>query len=303
MDYYKHHDKFINEWAKDVNVKENDLYTKCLPTGKVSNNWSDYGAYNNTPKTDIISKSGNKISLKQCGGAQSMSGGFNETMATLLSYEDLLSKGDKELLYSLFFNKDGGVKDWNGKNSKRNEKLDKVIQTIFKKKENKNFIIAVLSESITGDTKFGKDSDSVPNQIISWDLENGLIQDDINDYIYNAYKEISGGIKKKSFTINHKSCGKVWSVLRIFLPKHYEKVNISEKEKEEYNEIMKIIETVRNNKIKNKERVELKDEDGKIIKVTIHTGLKGYLFYISPKTKNPVYVEKDKTGKYAIKSK
>lgn len=304
MDYYKQHNKFINEWPENVDVKENDLYTKCLPTGKVSDDWSDYGAYNNTPKTDIISKSGNKISLKQCGGAQAMSGGFNETMATLLSYEDLLSDDkDKESLHSLFFNKDGSVKDWKGKDSERNKDLDEVIQTIFKKKENKKFIIAVLSESMTGDTKFGKDSDSVPNQVISWDLKNELIQDDINDYIYNAYKEISEGVKKKSFTISHKSSGKAWSVLRIFLPKHYEKVNISEKEKNEYDEIMKNIKNSQEGEIKKKERVELKDEDGKIIKVAIHTGPKGGHFYISPKTKNPVYVEKGDTGEYAIKSK
>ena len=44
-------------------------------------------------------------------------------------------------------------------------------------------------------------------------------------------------------------------------------------------------------------------EDGKIIKVAIHTGPKGGHFYISPKTKNPVYVEKGDTGGYIIKSK
>lgn len=305
-EYYKQHSEYINTWADEIeDVEEGELFTKCPSTAKVSDDWADYGASNNTPKADIISNKGKKISLKKCDGAQAMSGGFNETMATLLSYKDLLAdEEDREKLNSLFFDENGDFRSWKGKDENdRNKQLNDIIQDIFKNGKNKKFMIAVLTESVTGYAKFGEESDSSVNQIISWDPGKKLIQDDVNSYIYNAYKIMSGK-KNNSFTINYKSSGNsIWSVLRIILPKHNEKAKVPEGDKE-FEEIKGIINDVRNHNIKkNKERVELEDEDGNVVKVTIHTGPKGGRFYISPKSKNPVYVEKDGSGKYIRKSK
>ena len=94
------------------------------------------------------SNKGRNISVKKSDGAQAMSGGMNETMATLMMYSDLLDDDTHKKLQSLFYDADGNTIDWKGNNKERNAKLNTIIKDIFSNKEaNKEFIMAILTES------------------------------------------------------------------------------------------------------------------------------------------------------------
>lgn len=100
--------------------------------------------------------------------------------------------------------------------------------------------------------------------MLSWS-DNGIIIDDIKEYIYNVYKTIKNN-KGKSFVINQKSSGnKTYACLRISLPKHttrYERINDTDEESKEILNILDqvINETQYNNK-NDKEEI-VKDKNG-----------------------------------------
>ena len=309
--YYKDHKSQIDSRADDFDVESGDLFTKCSNASvknDIQDTWKEDGEYTKypdyTPKTDIISKNGRKISIKKSDGAQAMSGGMNETAATLLSYSYLLDKETQDKIDSLFKDNDGNLIDWNGKDDERNKKLNDTIKNIFKNKEaNKKFILAILTESLTGAGKFGENSDGTSNEMLTWSKDGKLIKDDIETYIYRTYQSLS----EKNVTINHKSSGKTWTVMRMFLPKHESAFDpITDNERKEQKELFDIIQSVRNNEnIKNRksktENVELTDENGNKIKVLIKTGPRGGKYYINDNN-TKTYVEK--TGKnYTIKKK
>jgi hypothetical protein len=269
-------------------------------TEKEDGDYTKYPDY--TPKTDIISKNGRKLSVKKSDGAQAMSGGMNETMATLMSYSHLLDEETQKKIDSLFKDDDGKPIDWNGVNHERNKKLNDTIKDIFKNKEqNKAFIMAVLTESLTGAGKFGEDSDGTSNEMLTWSKDGKLIKDDIETYIYRTYE----GLSEKNVTINHKSAGKTWTVMRMFLPKHNSSYKpLTDKEREDNKELFDVIKSVRTNEtIKTRkgqeEEAELTDENGKKIKVSIKVGPRGGKYYLNSQ-KNKVYVQKT-GGHYTIK--
>lgn len=310
--YYEKHKSSIDARAEGYKIEDGDLYTKCTNAsvkGDVKDSWKEDGNYekypNYTPKADLISKNGKQVSVKKSDGAQAMSGGMNETMTTLMTYSYLLDERTQKKLDSLFKDDDGNPIDWSGVNHERNERLNNTIKDIFENKEaNKTFIIAVLTESLTGAGKFGEDSKGTANEIITWTKDGKLIKDDIETYIYRTYEQLS----EKDVTINHKSSGKTWSVMRLFLPKHDSPHEpLTDQEREDNKELLEIIKSVRTNEsIKSRasqeEEVELKDEDGKTKKVTIKTGPQGGKYYISPSSKRKVYVQKNKSGSYEIKT-
>lgn len=307
--YYKEHKKAIDSRAEDFDVEEGDLFTKCSNASvknDIQDNWKEDGDYDKypdyTPKTDIISKNGRKLSVKKSDGAQAMSGGMNETAATLMTYSYLLDEETQKKIDSLFKDDNGNPIDWSGKNDARNKKLNDTIKDIFKNKEaNKKFIMAVLTESLTGAGKFGEGSDGTSNEMLTWSKDGKLIKDDIETYIYRTYE----GLSEKNVTINHKSSGRVWTVMRLFLPKHdhsYEP--ISDKEREDNAELFDVMKSVRaNESIKKrkseKEDAEVTDENGKKIKVAIKTGPRGGKYYMNSNNKK-TYVEKS-GGHYIIK--
>lgn len=307
--YYTDHKSSIDSRAEDFDVEPGDLFTKCTNAAvkdDIQDTWKDDGDYTKypdyTPKTDIISKNGRKISVKKSDGAQAMSGGMNETAATLMTYSYLLDDETKKKINSLFKDDDGNPIDWNGKNDERNKKLNATIKDIFRNKEaNKQFIIAVLTEALTGAGKFGEDSDGVSTEMLTWSTDGKLIVDDIETYIYRTYKNLS----ENSVTINHKSSGHTWTVMRMYLPKHDHKYKtLSDKEREDAKELLDVIKSVLTNesiKKRNseKEDVEMKDETGKKIKVSIKTGPRGGKYYINSNNKK-TYVEKS-GGHYVIK--
>ena len=70
-----------HDFIKKLRVnKLTQLGAKTLPTSK---EWTDAGATNKTPKTDLIDNGKTKISLKKAGGSQLLSAGKNETIATV----------------------------------------------------------------------------------------------------------------------------------------------------------------------------------------------------------------------------
>lgn len=314
--YYTDNKDIINERAKKIKLPsiegEDDgpeLFTKCSNQSvksDIQDSWKEDGNYskypNYTPKSDLVSNKGRNCSLKKANGAQAMSGGMNETAATLMTYSYLLDKDTQKKLDSLFKDEEGNPIDWNGKDDKRNKKLNSIIKDIFKNKDsNKKFILAVLTEAITGAAKFGEKSRGTANEIITWTEDGEIFSDDIETYIYKTYESISAD----SVTINHKSSGKVWSVMRLFLPKHSESyTKLTEDEKNKMEEI-EIIRSVRSNEsIKKRkseeEEADVKDENGNIIKVIIKTGPQGGKYYINSKH-NKTYVKKGSNGSYEIK--
>lgn len=315
--YYEGHKKSIDERAKDFDLEEGELFTKCSNSSvkkDIQSSWMEDGNYSKypdyTPKTDIISNKGRKCSIKKSTGAQAMSGGMNETAATLMTYSYLLDEETQKKIDSLFKDENGKLIDWNGRDDERNEKLNNTIKEIFKNKEaNKKFIMAVLTESLTGAGKFGENSDGTSNEMITWSKDGKLIKDDIESYIYRTYENIS----EKSITINHKSSGKTWTVMRLYLPKHYESYKpLTDEEKKNNKELLDVIKSVRENESlksrKSEEEiekdVEITDDSGKKVKVSIKTGPRGGKYYYpdgKPKTpEHKVYVEKGSNG-YIIK--
>lgn len=311
--YYTDHKKSIDDRAKDFDLEEGELFTKCSNAAvkkDIQQSWIEDGDYSKypdyTPKTDIISNKGRKCSVKKADGAQAMSGGMNETAATLMAYSHLLDEETQKKIDSLFKDEDGKPIDWNGKNDERNEKLNNTIKEIFKNKEaNKKFIMAVLTESLTGAGKFGEDSDGTSNEMLTWSKDGKLIKDDIESYIYRTYEAIS----EKSVTINHKSAGKTWTVMRLFLPKHSESYKpLTDEERANNKEILDVMNSVRTNESLKKRKseeekekdVEVTDETGKTIKVAIKTGPRGGKYYINS-SKEKTYVQKGLGGKYEIR--
>ena len=149
---------YIEKLADGVSVDTSDgepeMFCKLQTKDAiVSNDWKENKDSNKnpnkTPKADIISNKGRSISIKNGdAGAQAMSGGKDETMATLLKFKHLLDKEDQEKLDSLF------KYDWDKEDSNRNSKLNSIIKQIFDKEKNPKFIISVLAESIIGSNKF-----------------------------------------------------------------------------------------------------------------------------------------------------
>ena len=252
---------------------------------------------NHTPKTDIMSSRGKKMSVKNGDtGAQAMSGGKDETMAILLRFKHLLDDEDQKLLDSLFDS------DWTGKNSERNKILNDNIKKLFDKEKNPEFVMAVIAESITGSGKYGTDVNNwgSANKVLTFGV-NGCFEEDMETYIYRTFEEFD----VSKITINHKSSGATWAALRIFLPKHSHKYeNITSEERKKNKKILDVLSSVtkiNQKKQKSNDRTESEETaeiEGK--KVTIRTGEKGGKYYINDNGTH-IYVDRKKNGSYEIR--
>lgn len=233
-DFYQNIGKFIHEHFSDCGF----LYK--LPNIKtVTKEWIEKGKYkvinnkdgvNKTPKTDIIDKSGKyRISLKKGKtGGQLMSGGYNETLATLATALDGIPEDKKNKIESKlaeFFGKTWdkvntrgiGIasikKDANHSLHKlvddaynMQKDLEKALVEIFK--ECPEYKVNVFKEASSGEHKFGKDSPASANYIMFWGTDNKI--DTIDEYAKNIHKcEISVRFK----TANPKNDS--WQVLSI----------------------------------------------------------------------------------------
>lgn len=173
-----HYSNNKNEIDNIVSQIPSDLgRIKKLPTEKTSSleEWKEAGHYlnsiNKTPKTDLITEKGYKISLKKAGGSQLMSGFECESRATLSLCARKL--GDMKILEeveSLF------KEEWASKLTKhdtdkrevaklKNSDLTAIIKNLFK---NKDFKRAVMHEAASGEMKFGKNSNSCANYVFVW---------------------------------------------------------------------------------------------------------------------------------------
>lgn len=298
LGWYKNNDEYVKGLSKDINVGDGELFAKLNDNNiKAQKDWKQNDESernpNSTPKVDILSNKGRRISCKNGdSGAQAMSGSKDETMATLLRFKYLLKDDQQKKLESLFKDENGNSIDWNGKNKERNKKLNNIIKEIFGDEENSQFVTTVIAESITGSGKFGPDSNGSATEIITYS-KGKCFSEDAKSYIYHTVKEF----KKSMVTINTKSSNSAWANLRILLNKHtesYEKIDgdIDDMEWATIDSVMK------NEKVKKLE-IEKTEIDGK--SVIIKTGPKGGKYYIT--NGNKIYVSRnEKTGKYQIKS-
>lgn len=322
LKYYNENKDLINNYNKNYELDNSDsdkpeLFTKCRNSEvkkDVTDQWKENGKFNkapsNTPKTDLKSNKGKNISVKKSDDTQAMSGAMNETMATLMTYANLLEKDDQKKLKQLFYDENGNEIDWKGNNKERNKKLNSIIKNIFAQKEkNKKFILAVLTESITGAGKFGSDSLGTAKEILVWSPDGEMHSYDVEKYIYSVFKHIS----EKDITINHKSSNSTYACMRLGLPSHEKiKDTLNKYSKEDADkDLLELIRSIRSNdyhkKCKNDEKdseaekATIKDDTGKEVEVIIHKGPEGGLFYYQPgKPKNDdnkVYIDKDHDGR------
>jgi len=76
-------------------IKSSNLSQLGSSTAKLNPNW---GGKDNTPKTDIIGNSNEKISLKKAGGSQLMSAGAAETISTFNAAMKIVGRSKPKLL-------------------------------------------------------------------------------------------------------------------------------------------------------------------------------------------------------------
>ena len=297
LEWYKGNKEYVNGLSRDIEVDEGELFAKLNDSNiKAQSDWKQNDESkrnpNSTPKTDIVSNKGRRISCKNGNsGAQAMSGSKDETMATLLRFKYLLNDDQQKKLESLFKDDDGNSIDWGGKNKERNKKLNDTIKEIFGNEENIQFITAVIAESITGSGKFGSNSNGSATEIITYS-KGKCFSDDVKSYIYHTVKEF----KTSMVAINTKSSNSAWANLRILLNKHYESYEKIDDDIDDM-ELATIDSVLKNEKVK-KLDVEKTTINGK--NVIIKTGPNGGKYYINNGEK--IYVSRDeKTGKYQLK--
>lgn len=194
---------------------EKDAFKKLESGSPVRSEWISMGEFNErsarvnkTPKTDIHTASGKRLSLKKAGGAQLMSGFECESLATMLFAAIETEGKDSELISeikSLFDNYDWGrginVKDAEKRGSQKttNGEMNKVFTQICK--EHPDFFRALCYEATTGEKKFGKDSRNVPNMVLEWSEEGKSSIYKIDDYISHKNWQPVIGFK----TVNDKT--------------------------------------------------------------------------------------------------
>lgn len=186
---------------------EKDAFKKLESGSPVRGEWTSMGEFNErgarvnkTPKTDIHTASGKRLSLKKAGGAQLMSGFECESLATMMFAAIETEGKDSELISqikSLFDDYDWGrginTKDAEKRGSQKatNGEMNKVFAQICK--EHPDFFRALCYEAATGEKKFGKDSRNVPNMILEWSEEGKSSIYTINDYIsYKNWQPVIG---------------------------------------------------------------------------------------------------------------
>lgn len=193
LNYYQDEFKFINNCANVLKQVYDKLH-KLLSTDKSTNEWEKLGSYketgdkpNNTPKTDLITSNKKyKVSLKKADGSQPMSGAYNEAKATILcaAKDCNLSKEEydelEQILSTPWTKLRGNQKGVSVQKVKGDEETKKLINDSEKTvkevteylnnklTENKYFMRALLIEAMSGNHKFGKNSNSAANCVFVW---------------------------------------------------------------------------------------------------------------------------------------
>lgn len=205
-------------------IKKGDNLSKLANVPNTTKEWYDLGMYtkkpNTTPKTDIISASkACRISVKEESGARLMSGGVNETIATLRVA--IRESGDKELqdfAENIFNNLQGAntrgriqgttddilkkLKLRENPNDEPEDESERIIWKIEQAKYQLAALIekiktfpsvyqALLKEAITGNVKFGENNEAAANYVLTWDKNGKCELYDVDDYIKkfgNQYK-------------------------------------------------------------------------------------------------------------------
>ena len=193
LNYYKDEFKFINNCANVLKQVYDKLH-KLLSTDKSTDEWEKLGSYketgdrpNNTPKTDLITSNKKyKVSLKKADGSQLMSGAYNEAKATILcaAKDCNLSKEEYDELEQILStpwvklrgNQKGiSMQKVQGDEETKNlindsEKTVKEITEYLNNKltENKYFMRTLLIEAMSGNHKFGENSNSAANCVFVW---------------------------------------------------------------------------------------------------------------------------------------
>jgi len=190
--YYQDNKDIIDIIVKKIKSGNSPLGK--LPTKGIiaSEKWKTLGKFenikniNNTPKTDIISADHKlKISLKEEGGSQLMSGGYHEALATILCAieKSKCLEEAKELIASLDIKWLTGFKDIDGiakikrnpnhkdyeliKNAETNgNKVQELLNNLIK--NNSKFEYELLYEAMTGLIKFGESNPASANYILVW---------------------------------------------------------------------------------------------------------------------------------------
>ena len=135
------------------------------------------------PKTDLMSENGVRISLKKMGGSQLTSATYNDTKALFMlcakDKRSKLSEDEIKEIEDLFeetwirTKTNGGVrKNHDNDNiqsgTELNNKLNETIQKYLSNDKYKDFRYSLLWEAITGDKKFGKDSNASAHYVLVW---------------------------------------------------------------------------------------------------------------------------------------
>lgn len=213
--------------------------------------WAEYGAFlhlpNATPKTDIISRDGKfKISVKSASGARLMSGSVCEALATLRTAVEAAgdSKAQEELkkLHDILAGKEtrARIQGTTGDNLKKikqsqdptadDDSMSKIRSMNDIKEYINRFITnyisnhddvfeAVIREAITGEVKFGSNSESCCNYILIWHNDGRCELYNVEEYIRKFKHEykIYSAYKSSSVKIQGTKTGErdVWVVMSI----------------------------------------------------------------------------------------
>lgn len=238
--------KIIKSLAREIGLPATGAVAKHLGSASYPTTtfWSSYGAKDKTPKTDII-LNGEKISLK-VGESQLMSGGKSESIATfyaaMLDQSIKLGKNDKDEIERMIDGFGSGLtKQGNISQALKKEKIlkdiDELHKNLAKKLEsvfstNSAFARAFVREALSGENKFGPDSEATAEKIFSIQKKSGdsdlytIVDADFLDNVAEKVKITvrfkSQSQKKKNKTTNTlEKTGKYkfWSVLSLVTKK------------------------------------------------------------------------------------
>jgi len=178
----------------------------------LSNEWKRHGGTNKEPKTDIISADSEyRVSLKQSGDSQLMSGEMGEVSATVECVFNTLRKNkrlrdaiDKLMQKNLWtvHNSFADNSEWSSESGKlSNVKLKEFLKQLLD--EFPLFREAILMEAASGAIKFnpkdGGTGDAVANYILVWSYSGNAKVSSIKEYVSSHSNEnIKFDIRNKS---------------------------------------------------------------------------------------------------------
>jgi len=243
-------------------------------TKKVKDN--DWSGTDTTPKTDLLCGD-RKISVKKKDASQLMSGGMEETLSTFKSIEKysqakkILDKISEESTNQIITNMESDIQntlkkyDVGGINDLKKKEIlsdieqevmnniteQKVLQEKFTKLFKKERILKdyFIFEMMTGACKFGIDSDSCANFILTFDETTNKLEtyqlfnkiskkDELIEVIISDY--VSKVSDNTHFSVSFKSSGKSWGTLRAIFQNKNMKESLNESIDIYYNNLNEI---------------------------------------------------------------